>query len=247
MLFYWILLKSTEKSIGEIIFTRLILEQITKMEILMIMAIYVGVLNLNKVSTLKPNNVNDQFEKYLSVLTSKPSSGCCPKYNPNPNISKTTLVIPVIMKSKVSEHFLSLLDQKLLNTTLFNILFITFNPSCQHLIQQFLLDQLLGENFINSKYFLLTLLVFHVPNLALINYLSTLSTCNVPVTSRSNTELNMRRCHYNNFLSYKTRENALVKFLFLFMTKDNVNSLIILYDSGQDSLELMLNFTHAKN
>ena len=151
------------------------------------------------------------------------------------------------MKSKVSEHFLSILDQNFLNTTLFNILFIKFNPSCQHLIQQFLLDQLLGENFINTKYFLLTLLVFHIPNLALINYLSTLSTYNVPVTSRSNTELNMRRCHYNNFLSYKTRENVLVKFLFLFMTKVNVNSLIILFDSGQDSLKLMLNFTHAKN
>ena len=48
MLFHWILLKSTEKSIGEIIFIGPILEKITKMGILMIMTIYVGVLNLNK-------------------------------------------------------------------------------------------------------------------------------------------------------------------------------------------------------
>ena len=136
------------------------------------------------------------------------------------------------MKSKVSEHFLSILDQNFLNTTLFNILFIKFNPSCQHLIEEYLLDQLLRENFINTKYFLPTLLVFHVPNSALINYLSILSNYNVPVISRSNTELHMRRYHYNNFLSYKTREYALVQFLFLFMTKVNVNSLIILYDSG---------------
>ena len=66
MLFYWILLKSTEKSIGEIIFTRLILEQITKMEILMIMAIYVAVLNLNKVSTstifIRPTSWGEFYE-----------------------------------------------------------------------------------------------------------------------------------------------------------------------------------------
>ena len=71
--------------------------------------------------------------------------------------------------------------------------------------------------------------------------MSILSNYNVPVISRSNTELNMRYYHYNNFLSYKTMEYALVKFLFLFMTKVNVNLLIILYDSDQDSLELMPN------
>ena len=209
----------------------------------MIMAIYVGVLNLNKVSTLKANTASNQFEKDLSVLSSNSNNRCRPKYfyNPNPGIRKTTLVIPVIMKSKFPEHFLSLLDQEFLNTTLFNILLITFNPSCQHLIQQFLLGQLLGENCNVRKYFLLTLLVFYVPNSDLNNYMSILSNYNVSVISRSNTELNMRYYHYNNFLSYKTMEYALVKFLFLFMTKVNVNLLIILYDSDQDSLELMLN------
>ena len=83
--------------------------------------------------------------------------------------------------------------------------------------------------------------MFYVPNSDLIHYLSILSTYDVPVISRSNTELNMGRYHHNNFLSYKTLEYALVKFLFLFMTKVNVNLLIILYDSDQDSLELMLN------
>ena len=215
----------------------------------MIMAIYVGVLNLDKVSTLKPNIASNQFEKDLSVLTSKRSNRCRPKYfySPNPSIRKTTLVIPVIIKRKVPHHFFSLLDQKFLNTTLFNILFIQFNPSCQYHIQQVLLDQLLGENFNNRKYFLLTLLIFFVPNSDLINYLSILSTYNVPVISRSNTELNMRRYHYNNFLSYKTREYAVVKFLLLFMTKVNVNSLIILYDSDQNSLKLMLNLQEKLN
>ena len=139
----------------------------------MIMAIYFGVLNLNEVSTLKLNTANNQFEKDLSVLTSKRSNRCRPKYfyNPNPSIRKITLVIPVIMKSKFPEHFLLLLDQKFLNTTLFNIVLIKFNPSCQYLIQQFLLDQLFGENFNDRKYFLLTLLVFYVPNSDLINYL----------------------------------------------------------------------------
>ena len=37
----------------------------------MILAVYVDVLNLNKVSTLKPNIASNQFEKDLSVLTSK--------------------------------------------------------------------------------------------------------------------------------------------------------------------------------
>ena len=71
--------------------------------------------------------------------------------------------------------------------------------------------------------------------------MSILSNYNVPVISRSNTELNMRYYHYNNFLSYKTMEYALVKILLLFVTKVNVNLLIILYDSHQDSLELMPN------
>ena len=51
----------------------------------------------------------------------------------------------------------------------------------------------------------------------------------------------MRQYHYNNFWFYKSREYALGEFLFLFMNKVSVNSLIILYDSDQSSLELMLN------
>ena len=152
------------------------LGMLTKMEILMIVAIYFGVLNLNEVSTLKPNTANNQFEKDLSFLTSKRSNRCRPKYfySPNPSIRKTTLAIPVIMKSKFPEPFLLLPDQKYLNTTLFNNVLIKFNPSCQYLIQQFLLDQLLGKNFNDRKYFLLTLLEFYVPNLDLIHYLSVL-------------------------------------------------------------------------
>ena len=50
------------------------------MEILMIMTIYFRVLNLSKVSTLKSNIANNQFEKDLSVVTSKQSNGCLPKY-----------------------------------------------------------------------------------------------------------------------------------------------------------------------
>ena len=125
------------------------------------MAIYVGVLNLDKINTLKLNTVNNQMEKDLSVLTSKRSNRCRPKhfYNSNSSIRKTTLAIPVIIKRKVPEEFFSLLDNKFLNTTLFNILFIKFNPSCQYLVEQFLLDQLLEKNFNNRKYFLLTLLI----------------------------------------------------------------------------------------
>ena len=92
------------------------------MNILTIMTIYVGVLNLDKINTLKLNTVNNQFEKDLSVLTSKRSNRCRPKYfyNSNSSIRKTTLVIPVIIKRKVLEEFFSLLDNKFLNTTLFN-------------------------------------------------------------------------------------------------------------------------------
>ena len=57
----------------------------------------------------------------------------------------------------------------------------------------------------------------------------------------------MRRNQYSNFLSYKTREYAAVKSLFLSMTKVNVNSLIILYDSEQDSVELMLDLQEQLN
>ena len=73
----------------------------------MIMAIYFGVLNLNKACTLKPNTGKNQFKKDLSVLTSKWSNGCRPKYlfNPNPRIGKTTLVIPIIIKRKVPVYY----------------------------------------------------------------------------------------------------------------------------------------------
>ena len=109
------------------------------MKILMIMAIYVGVLSLDKINTLKLNTVNNQFEKDLSVLTSKRSNRCRPKhfYNSNSSVRKTTLAIPVIIKRKVPEKFFSLLDNKFLNITLFNILFIKFNPSCQYLLNSF--------------------------------------------------------------------------------------------------------------
>ena len=212
-----------------------------KMEMLVIMAVYLSILNLDKVSTFKSNIAKSQLEKDLSVLTSK---GCRPKYfyNPNSNFRKVTLVIPVITRSKIPEPYLSLRDQKLLNTTAFNILFIQFKPSCQCIIQQFLIDQLLGENVNGKKYFLLTLLVILIPNSDLMNYLSILSTYNVPVISRSTTELNMESYFYNNFLPYKTRGNAVSNFLFLFMTKANVKSLIILYDSTEKSREIMLNF-----
>ena len=153
------------------------------MEILMILAIYLGISNLHKVSTLKSNIAKSQFEKDLPVLISK---RCRPKYfyNPNSNIAKVTLVIPVTTKWNIPKLYLSLLDQKLLNTTAFNVLFIESNPSCQYIIQQFLLDQLLGENFNGRKYFLLTLLVIFIRNSDLMNYLNILSTCNVPVITR---------------------------------------------------------------
>ena len=125
---------------------------------------------------------------------------------------------------------------------IFNILFLKFNPSCQYIIHQFLLDQLLGENFNDRKYFLLALLVIFIPNSDLKNYLSILSTYNVPVISLTNTKLNTGSYFYNNVLSYKTRKNAAVNFLILFMTKANIKSLIILYDSTQRSKEIMLNF-----
>ena len=208
---------------------------------LMIFVIYFRILNLDKVSTLKSNIRKSQFDKDLPVLTSK---GCRPKYfyNTIRNITDATLVIPVITRWKITKPYLSLLDQKLLNTTAFNILFITFNPSCQYIIHQFLLDQLLGENFNDRKYFLLALLVIFIPNSDLVNYLSILSTYNVPVISLTNTKLNTGSYFYNNFLSYKTRANAAGNFLILFMTKANIKSLIILFDSTQRSKEIMLNF-----
>ena len=211
------------------------------MELLVILAIYLGILNLDKVSTFKSNIAKSQFEKDLFVLTNK---GCRPKYfyNPNPNIRKVTLVIPVITKWKIPDPYLSLRDQKLWSTTAFNILFIQFKPSCQYIIQQFLIDQLLGENFNGRKYFLLTILVILIPNSDLMNYLSILSPYNIPVISRSTTELNTESYFYNNFLPYKTRGNVVSNFLFLFMTKANVKSLIILYDSTKKSREIMLNF-----
>ena len=174
---------------------------VAKMERMVMLAIYLGITNLDKVSTLKSNIAKIQFKKDLPVITNK---GCRPKYvyNPNNNIRKVTLVIPVITKLKFPKPYLSLLDQKLLNDTVFNILFIKFKPSCQCTIQQFLLDQILGENFNDRKYFLLTLLVIYVPNSDVMNYLSILSTYNVPVISRSTTELNTRSYFYNNFFPY---------------------------------------------
>ena len=214
---------------------------IAKMETLMILTIYLGILNLDKASTLKSNISISQIEKDLPVLTSK---GCRPEYlyNPNRTMTKVTFVIPVITRWNIPKPYLLLLDQKFLNTTAFNILFIEFNPSCQYTIHQFLLDQLLGENFNGRKYFLLTLLVFFIPNSDLLNYLSMLSTYNVPVISLSVTELNTGNYFYNNFLPYKTRGKAAANFLILFMTKANIKSLIILYDSTQKSKEIMLNF-----
>ena len=200
---------------------------IAKMETLMMLTIYLGILNLDKASTLKLNISKSQFEKDLPVLTSK---GCRPEYlyNPKSSTAKVTLVIPVITISNIPKPYLSLLDQKFLNTTGFNILFKEFNPSCQYTIHQFLLDQLLGENFNGRKYFLLTLLMIFIPNSDIMNYLSILSTYNVPVISRSTTELNKGSYFYNNFLPYNTRGNAVENFLILFMTKANIKSLIIL-------------------
>ena len=214
---------------------------IAKMETLMMLTIYLGISNLDKASTLKLNISKSQFEKDLPVLISK---GCRPEYlyNPNSTTAKVTLVIPVITISNIPKPYLSLLNQKFLNTTGFNILFIEFNPSCQYTIHQFLLDQLLGENFNGRKYFLLTLLMIFIPNSDIMNYLSILSTYNVPVISRRTTELNKGSYFYNNFLPYNTRGNAVENFLILFMTKANIKSLIILYDSSQRSKEVMLNF-----
>ena len=134
------------------------------------------------------------------------------------------------------------LKYQILVKTAFNIFFIEYNPSCQYTIHQFLFDQLLGENFSGRKHLLLTLLGIFIPNSDLMNYLSILSTYNVPVISRSTTDLNTESYFYNNFLPYKTRGNAVSNFLVPFRTKANVNSLIILYDSTQRSKEIMLNF-----
>ena len=102
-------------------------------------------------------------------------------------------------------------------------------PTCHNLINIVLLSLLLDENTGADRYVLLAVLVFQQKHISLVNYSNLLLLDEIPVISFSSVELRYEERHFKNFVSFKVYKRFITKFLFHFLRKENIQSLIILH------------------
>ena len=114
----------------------------------------------------------------------------------------------------------------------FSILMIKMGATCHDLIKNVILALLLDENSQTDRYMLLAVLVFQQKHLSLINYLNLLLLDEIPIISFSTEELRYEETYFKNFISFKAYHKFITKFLFNFLRKENIKSMIIVYTSS---------------
>ena len=118
------------------------------------------------------------------------------------------------------------------NTLACNILMIKLNAKCLDLIKRVILTFLLDENYGENHYMLLAVLIYRQKHSSLINYLNLLLLDEIPIISSSTEELRYEERYFKNFISFEPKHTFITKFLFHFLRKENVRSLIILYNNS---------------
>ena len=113
-----------------------------------------------------------------------------------------------------------------------NILVIKMRGACLDLIKTFIVTFLLGENSGENHYMLLAVLLYEQKHSSLINYLNLLLLDEIPILSSSTEELIYEERYFKNFISFETKNIFMTKFLFHFLRKENIKSLIILYNNS---------------
>ena len=104
--------------------------------------------------------------------------------------------------------------------------------ACLDLIKTFIVTFLLGENSGENHYMLLAVLLYEEKHSSLINYLNLLLLDEIPILSSSTEELIYEERYFKNFISFETKNIFMTKFLFHFLRKENIKSLIILYNNS---------------
>ena len=104
--------------------------------------------------------------------------------------------------------------------------------ACLDLIKTFIVTFLLGENSGENHYMLLAVLLYEQKHSSLINYLNLLLLDEIPILSSSTEELIYEERYFKNFISFETKNIFMTKFLFHFLRKENIKSLIILYNNS---------------
>ena len=113
-----------------------------------------------------------------------------------------------------------------------NILMIKIGATCYDLINSVILALLLDQNSGEDRYMLLAVLVFQQKHLSLIIYMNLLLLDEIPIISFSTEEFRYEETYFKNFISFKAKQKFITKFLFHFLRKENIKSLIILYTSS---------------
>ena len=83
---------------------------------------------------------------------------------------------------------------------------------------------------------LLAALVIQQKHLSLINYFNLLLLDEIPIISLSTEELRYEETYFKNFISFKDYHKFTIKFLFHFLRKENIKSLIGLYISRPNTV-----------
>ena len=146
--------------------------------------------------------------------------------------SNTRYVILVISNRRQFLPVFHSMFQKKRKKLASNILMIKIRATCHDLIKNVILALLLDENSGADRYMLLAVLVFQQKHLSLINYLNLLLLDEIPVISFSTEEFRYEETYFKNFISFKAKHKFITKFLFHFLRKENIKSLIILYTSS---------------
>ena len=146
--------------------------------------------------------------------------------------SNTRYVILVISNRRQFLPVFHSMFQKKRKKLASNVLMIKMGATCYDLIKNVILALLLDENSGADRYMLLAVLVFQQKHLSLINYLNLLLLDEIPVTSFSTEEFRYEETYFKNFISFKAKHKFITKFLFHFLRKENIKSLIILYTSS---------------
>ena len=167
-------------------------------------------------------------QEVLNDLDINDSKKCSlkPRYYEGKTQSNARYVILVINNSnKFLPTFHSIFMTIRENLTS-NILMLKMGETCHDLIKSVILALLLNENSGAYRYMLLAALVIQQKHLSLINYLNLLLLDEIPIISYSTEELRYEETYFKNFISFKDYHKFTIKFLFHFLRKGNIKSLI---------------------
>ena len=184
-----------------------------------------------KLECVKNTSITSKVSEDLKIQDSKKCK-LKNRFYEGRNQSSARYVILVITNSKQFIPTFRSIFQENRHQRASNILIIKMRGPCHDLIKRVILTLLLGENSGEDRYILLAVLLYQQKHSSLVHYLNLLLLDEIPIISSSTEELRYEERYFKNFITFKTKHKFITKYLFHFLRKENVKSLIILYTNS---------------